>query len=85
MTAVLLTTVLLAYSTTVIAHQEEPATIPLPFLYPDPRTVGVHPYVMQPKPAGAVTPDRYAGISEQERLERTRWELYLQEISGLPG
>jgi len=56
----------------------------LPFLYPDPRTVGVHPYVMHGKPAGAVTPDRYAGVTEQERQRRILWEKCLEEL-GLEG
>ena len=55
----------------------------IPFLYPDPRTVGVLPYVMQGKPAGAVTGDRYAGISEQERQLRLQWEQYADH-HGLP-
>ena len=55
----------------------------VPFLYPDPRTIGVHPYVMQAKPAGAVTADRYAGVSEQERQLRLQWEQYA-DFHGLP-
>ena len=57
----------------------------MPFLYPDPRMVGVHPYVMQGTPAGAVTGNRYAGVPEQERMQRMMWDQYLQECEGLPG
>ena len=66
--AVLFLFTVLTYSTMLIAQQKE--TTNVPFLYPDPRTVGVVPYMMQGKPAGAVTHNRYAGISEPERMER---------------
>ena len=81
-----LTFVVLVCSTTLIAQQKfaEEAEEVVPFLYPDPRTVGVHPYVMQGRPAGAVTRDRYAGISEQERQERILWEEH-QRAHGFPG
>ena len=68
--------VVLACSTALIAQQGKE----VPFLYPDPRTVGVHPYIMRGTPAGAVTNDRYAGISEQERQERILWEQCLHEM-----
>ena len=79
--AVFLTVVALTYSAALFAQQQEEE---IPFLYPDPRTVGVHPYVMQPRPAGAVTPNRYAGISEQERLERIQFELLLRTLGEEP-
>ena len=77
--AVLFTFVMLACSAASIAQQQE-GEIPFPFLYPDPRTVGVHPYIMQGTPPGAVTRDRYAGMSEQERQQRIAWEQSLQEM-----
>ena len=64
------------------AAQEE-ATVP--FLYPDPRTVGVVPYTMQGTPAVPVTNDRYAGISEQERMQRMLWDQYMRECECIPG
>jgi len=75
--------VVLVCGTTLVAQQKF-VEAEVPFLYPDPRTVGVHPFIMQGQPAGAVTPDRYAGISEQERQERILWERYLQEL-GFSG
>ena len=53
-----------------------------PFLYPDPRTVGVHPYHMQGKPPGAAVGSRYAGVSEHERQMRALQE-YRAELEGL--
>ena len=77
---VLLSTfVVLSFGATLVAQQRFDET-EVPFLYPDPRTVGVNPYIMQGMPAGAVTRDRYAGISEQERQERILWERHLQEL-----
>jgi len=78
--AVLFSLVLLTYGTKSAAQSAEPE---LPFLYPDPRTIGVRPYIMQAKPAGAVTNDRYAGISEQERKARMLQDQY-RAIKGLP-
>ena len=75
--AVLYTLVVLSSSVTLVAQQ---TAAEVPFLYPDPRTVGIQPYIMQGTPAGAVTRDRYAGISEQERQERILWERQLQEL-----
>ena len=63
------------------ADQHEGAEVP--FLYPDPRTVGVQPYVMQPTPAGAVTGNRYAGVPEQERIYRMFWDQYADQ-EGIP-
>jgi hypothetical protein len=71
----------LTYATSLVAQQEGAE---VPFLYPDPRTVGTQPYIMQGKPAVPVTNDRYAGISEQERMERMMWDQHLQECEGLP-
>jgi len=79
--AVLFSFVVLVCGAALAAQQTEEE---VPFLYPDPRTVGVQPYVMQGKPAGAVTNNRYAGISEQERQQRIVREQHLQE-AGLPG
>ena len=75
--AFLFTLVVLVCSATLTARQNEEE---VPFLYPDPRTVGVEPYIMQGTPAGAVTRDRYAGVSEEERQKRLLWEQYLQEM-----
>ena len=82
-TVVLFTFVALAWSTALIAQQQF-VEKEIPFLYPDPRTVGVYPYVMQGKPAGAISVNRYGGISEQERQERIQWEQH-QQAHGLPG
>ena len=78
-----ITFVVLACSATLIAQQQF-AEEGVPFLYPDPRTVGVRPYIMQGKPAGTITRDRVAGITEQERQERIQWEQH-QQAHGLPG
>ena len=78
--ALLFTFVVLTHSAASVAQQHETAEIP--FLYPDPRTVGVIPYTTQPRAAGSVTPDRVAGISEQERSERILWHQFLLE-SGI--
>jgi len=75
--AVLFMSAVLTCGAALVAQQQEEE---VPFLYPDPRTVGVHPYIMQGRPAGAVTPDRYAGISEQERQERILWEQHMQKL-----
>ena len=74
--AVLLASIALSCAT-LIAQQ---TAAEIPFRYPDPRTVGVRPYLMQGTSAGAVTMDRYAGISEQERQERILREQYLQDL-----
>ena len=75
--AVLFSLVVLVCGATLIAQQQEEE---VPFLYPDPRTVGMHPFTIQGTPAGAVTRDRYAGMSEQERQERIAWEQCLKEM-----
>ena len=52
----------------------------MPFRYPDPRSIGVRPFIMQGEPARAVAPDRQAGISEQERQQRILWEQHMQKM-----
>ena len=79
--AVLFTFALLTYSAVGVAQQKEEE---VPFLYPDPRTVGVHPYVMQGKAPGPVTANRYAGVSEQERHLRILHDMCEQDIEGFP-
>ncbi|MDR0521168.1 MAG: hypothetical protein LBH00_04865 [Planctomycetaceae bacterium] len=59
-----------------------PVNQAMPFLYPDPKTIGVHPYMMQGHSPRAVTPERQAGISEQERQARIRFEKCLEEVEG---
>ena len=77
----LLVCAMLACSATLVAQQRfVDEEIEIPFLYPDPRTVGVHPYLMRGRPAGAISVNRYAGVSEQERQERILWEQYIQEL-----
>ena len=78
--AVLFAVVVPGMGTYLIAQVEEAE---VPFLYPDPRTVGLQPYVMQGTPACAVTVDRYAGISEQEGQLRMQLEQYAN-FYGLP-
>jgi len=68
-------------SAALIAQQK--ADGELPFLYPDPRTVGTLPYQMQGKQPGAVTDNRYAGVSEEERLKRALQD-YCDEFDGVP-
>ena len=63
--AILCTFVSLPFGAAVFAQQKE-----IPFLYPDPRTIGTPTHLIQGKPAVPVTPDRYAGVSEQERCMR---------------
>jgi hypothetical protein len=79
--AVLFSFVLLTCGVRLTVQSAEPE---IPFLYPDPRTVGVRPYIMQAKPAGTAAQDRYAGISEQERKARMLREQSMQEAEGLP-
>ena len=57
----------LTFGATVFAQQTGGE---VPFLYPDPRTFGTQLHLIRGEPAGAVTPDRYAGVSEQERCVR---------------
>ncbi|MDR0871532.1 MAG: hypothetical protein LBN39_12145 [Planctomycetaceae bacterium] len=60
---------------------------PVPFDYPDPRTVGTAPYLIQGKAPVVVNrhqhPDRYAGVSEAE-IQRRLYEEQCQcdEIEG---
>lgn len=54
----------------------------VPFRYPDPRTIGVHPYHTHATRAGAVTPNRYSAVSESERLARIHRDLCEQDIEG---
>ena len=56
----------------------------VPFLYPDPRTVGVQPYLMQGKPAVPLTSNRYAGVSECERCRRMMHDQCRCEQSEQP-
>ena len=81
--AVVFTFVVLTYGTALMAQQHEGSEIPVPFLYPNPRTVGVQPYLMQGKPAGAVTHNRYAGIPEPVRLQQMLLD-HCAECQGLP-
>jgi hypothetical protein len=78
--AVLFLFAVLTYSAVLIAQQQEAV---VPFLYPDPRTVGVIPYIMQGEPPYPVTDDRYAGISEEERMQRILWDQCADQ-EGLP-
>ena len=80
---VFLTFVVLTCGATLVAQQQF-VEEEMPFLYPDPRTVGVHPYIMQGRPPGAISVNRYAGISEQERQDRILWDQLMQEMD-LPG
>ena len=73
--------VVLVFSAVLTAQQTDNGEIP--FLYPDPRTVGVHPYLMQGKQPGPVTGNRYAGVPEQER-QRRELSDYCADIEGLP-
>jgi len=78
--ALLFMFVVLAYGAMLVAQQEK---ADVPFLYPDPRTVGVIPYVMDGHPPVPVTPNRYAGISEQEREQRILWDQCAEQ-EGFP-
>lgn len=80
--AVLFAFVVLVCSATLTAQQKEREEGEIPFLYPDPRTVGLHPYQMQGKQPGPVTSNRYAGVSEQERFMRELQD-YCAECEGL--
>jgi len=75
----------LTFSVALFAQQENArfGKGDVPFLYPDPRTVGVVPYTMQGEPPIPVTPDRYAGIPEPERMERMLWDQHAAQ-EGLP-
>jgi hypothetical protein len=81
--AILFACVVLPYGTALVARQDQQEAAEVPFLYPDPRTVGIHPHVMQPTPAGAVTGNRYAGVPEQERMFRMFWDQYADQ-EGIP-
>ncbi|GHT40179.1 hypothetical protein FACS189443_0140 [Planctomycetales bacterium] len=50
-------------------------------MYPDPKTVGVNPAVIVGTPPGPVTPNRYGGVSEWERLQRIQQDQ-IAEIEG---
>ena len=80
--AVLFAFAALTFGVVAFAQQNEGE---VPFLYPDPRTVGTHPYIMQGKPAVPMTPNRYAGISEQERHARMCQDMCCcKEHEGVP-
>ena len=82
--AIVFTFVVLTCGRALIAQEQEaPEKISVPFLYPDPRTVGVHPFIMHERPAGAVTANRYAGVPEPERMRRMLAE-FCAEQAGCP-
>ena len=81
--AIVFTFGVLIFGTALVAQQQEEPEMPVPFLYPDPRTVGTQPYIMHEEPAGAATHNRYAGVPEPERLKRISLD-HCAECQGLP-